>query len=438
MMDKEQEQEIALFIFGEAFSDQIQGMSFAEGRPAFDSIETASLDFTEQPYKQSRTVVPQGFQDGGDVDNVYTPPVYTPEINNISKDNPSLPYKDLLNVITGKTTNTKVPPLSEQIELVDNGDASIGTDQDIEPQTFAGFLSGWGIVGRDIIANIPTPINIARKALLGEIPGIPGLPSAVASQSTAYGGGEYGPTGPGPGTGTPSAAPDSPESGAGIAASAPSTAGTVGTASTPGGIAAATSYSGGPGSPGPGPGPGDPGFGGGDEGAIGEGEWKHGGQIKGYQEGDLVEDDQADTQLDDLGLGPIGIVDDPDGTTGVADDLDMALPHESYVINTEGTNETGRVSINKMLREAIDMAIADGVDLPSVIKTAEKVPIKISKGETAIPYPLPNYIGLSKLEKINTRGLRIREQRENEEAPVQMADAPSTQEDLLAQIKPVA
>jgi len=183
----------------------------------------------------------------------------------------------------------------------------------------------------------------------------------------------------------------------------------------------------------------DAGTGAGSGTGIGGGDaWKHGGQIKGYQEGDLVVPEQADTQLDTLGLGPIGIVDDPDGTTGVADDLEMDLPDKSYVLNAEATNESGKVSINKMIKEAIDMAIADGIDLPNEIKTAEKVPIKISKGEAAIPYPLPDYIGLSKLEKMNARGLRAREQREKEEAPVQMAAAPSAQEDLLAQIQPVA
>ena len=86
----------------------------------------------------------------------------------------------------------------------------------------------------------------------------------------------------------------------------------------------------------------------------------------------------------------------------------------------------------------IDLAIEDGVDLPSEIKTAEKVPIRISKGEAALPHPLGMYIGEGKLEKMNARGLRAREQREKEEAPVQMAAAPSPQEDLLAQIQPVA
>ena len=39
---------------------------------------------------------------------------------------------------------------------------------------------------------------------------------------------------------------------------------------------------------------------------------------------------------------------------------------------------------------------------------------------------------------MNDRGLKLREQQEGEKAPVQMAAAPSAQEDLLAQIQPVA
>ena len=169
-----------------------------------------------------------------------------------------------------------------------------------------------------------------------------------------------------------------------------------------------------------------------------EGYGKDGGQIKGYQEGDLVEDDQADTQLDGLGLGPLGVINDPDGTTGVADDLDMDLPVGSYVLNEEAVKLTGVVSVNKMIKEAIDLAIEDGVDLPKEIKASEKIPIRISQGEGAIPNPLVDYIGLKKLENMNNRGLKVRKQREAEEAPVEMAAAPSPQEDLLAQIQPVA
>ena len=163
-----------------------------------------------------------------------------------------------------------------------------------------------------------------------------------------------------------------------------------------------------------------------------------GGVIKGYQEGDLVEDDQADTQLDALGLGPVGLVDDPDGTTGVADDLAMDLPVNSYVVNKDAATLAGLGSINKLIKDAIDLALEDEVDLPKEIKTAEKIPIRISRGEIVIPAPLVDYIGLKKLENMNNRGLKVRKQREAEEAPVQMAAATSPQQDLLAQIQPVA
>ena len=165
---------------------------------------------------------------------------------------------------------------------------------------------------------------------------------------------------------------------------------------------------------------------------------KDGGQIKGYQEGDLVEDQQADTQLDGLGLGPLGVINDPDGTTGVADDLDMDLPVNSYVLNEPAVKLAGVVSVNKIIKEAIDLALEDEVDLPAEIKTAEKIPIRISRGEIVIPAPLVDYIGLKKLENMNNRGLKVRKQREAEEAPVEMAAAPSPQQDLLAQIQPVA
>ena len=116
----------------------------------------------------------------------------------------------------------------------------------------------------------------------------------------------------------------------------------------------------------------------------------------------------------------------------------MELPVGSYVLNEEAVNLAGVVSVNKMIREAVDLAIEDGADLPAEIKTAEKIPLKISQGEGAIPKPLVDYIGLKKLENMNNRGLKVRKQRESEEAPVQTAAAPSPQEDLLAQIQPVA
>ena len=87
-------------------------------------------------------------------------------------------------------------------------------------------------------------ITRARKGLPALATGTSATPAGVAAE--AYGGGEYGPTGPGTGTGTPSVAPDSPQSGAGIAATAGSTDSSIGgTIGTTGSIAAASTYGGG-------------------------------------------------------------------------------------------------------------------------------------------------------------------------------------------------
>jgi len=456
-MDKEQEQESILFILGEAFSDQMQGISFARGGPAFDSIETASLNFTEQPdlrqsYKQSRIGIPQGFQDGGDVEtSPYVPPVYSPldggdsdaagggidtgtntvagtiaalGVLGIALSNANLSVmagKLGKSIVTGVTPTPNVAPLSMQIAAME--DSTVPSDVQSSEDALADIEAAEAEFGKgtsSVFAGAPASGSGTTGAIGGTV-------------GSAYGnlGEQSDDTGPA-GTAVGLGKGDSGHGSGGAQANT----GNISTENTAAADAVSMDVSAGPSA-----GSGDVSGSSGDSGTgeFGGDAWKHGGQIKGYREGDLIEDDQADTQLDDLGLGPIGIVDDPDGTTGVADDLDLDLPHESYVINTEGTNETGKVSINKMIKEAIDMAIADGIDLPNEIKTAEKVPIKISKGETAIPYPLPNYIGLSKLAKINARGLRIREQREKEEAPVQMAAAPTAQEDLLAQVQqPIA
>jgi len=134
------------------------------------------------------------------------------------------------------------------------------------------------------------------------------------------------------------------------------------------------------------------------------------------------------------------LVNDPDGEarTGVADDLEMELEEDSYVLNADTVNLVGIRDLNTMVKDAINVALESGIKLPREVDPTKKVPIRISRNEFVIPAPLTNVIGKENLEKMNNRGLREREQRENEEAPVQTAAAPSPQEDLLAQIKPVA
>ena len=161
-----------------------------------------------------------------------------------------------------------------------------------------------------------------------------------------------------------------------------------------------------------------------------------GGQIKGYQEGDLVEG-QADTTMDTAGLGPMGLVDDMEGeqVTGVADDLEMQLTEGSYVLNAHTVELVGVRDLNEMVKDAISIAVESDIPLPKEVNATDKVPIKISNGEFVIPAVLVPIIGVENLEKMNKRGLEYRDsQKIKEEAPVK--DAPETTESLADQILP--
>ena len=148
-----------------------------------------------------------------------------------------------------------------------------------------------------------------------------------------------------------------------------------------------------------------------------------GGQIKGYQEGAMVEE-QADTTMDTAGLGPMGLVDDMDGdqVTGVEDDLDMETEEGAYVLNADAVELVGLKDLNQLTKDAIDIAIESDIPLPKTVDPTKKVPIKISNGEYVIPAILVPIIGLENLEKMNKRGLEYRE-KNREEAPPQEAQA---------------
>jgi len=148
-----------------------------------------------------------------------------------------------------------------------------------------------------------------------------------------------------------------------------------------------------------------------------------GGQIKGYQEGAMVEE-QADTTMDTAGLGPMGLVDDMDGdqVTGVEDDLDMETEEGAYVLNADAVELVGLKDLNQLVKDAIDIAIESDIPLPKTVDPTKKVPIKISNGEFVIPAILVPIIGLENLEKMNKRGLEYRE-KNREEAPPQEAQA---------------
>ena len=176
-------------------------------------------------------------------------------------------------------------------------------------------------------------------------------------------------------------------------------------------------------------------------GEFGGDAWKHGGQIKGYQEGDLVVPEQADTELDIEGLGPMGLVDDMDGeqVTGIADDLEMQLPEGSYVLNAHTVELVGVRDLNEMVKEAISIAIESDLPLPKEVDATDKVPIKISNGEFVIPAVLVPILGVENLEKMNKRGLEYRDsQKIKEEEGEPVATAPETNESLAEEILPTA
>jgi len=455
MLDNQEQEEAELrFIFGEALSEYLQGYTYEQGPAIFDTLETASLNLGDN-------VPRQGFKKGGGLpslslsnmaSNVTSNPVGMATTAASTAASIALGANPVVGLVgntislalTGKTIseNLGVTPdlFSSPTGLIGGLDIEIENPATGQITTRSGRQaiqdSQRGTPDLSFSPNLTSQLSITGSELSAEGPPDTAPPGRSATPQIGIEAQELGPpteasaegpTAPGQATAAEQAQSvadaaaelgigDSDAAGAASAAAADAATGGAGAA---GGTSGQGEAEGGVGS-------------------VGAGILAKGGQIKGYQEGSLVEDDQADTQLDILGLGPIGIVDDPDGTTGVADDLEMELPVNSYVLNAESVELAGVVSINKMIKEAIDLAMEDNVDLPSEIKTAEKIPIKISRGEAVIPGILVKYIGLEKLEKMNNRGLKAREQRENEEAPVEMAAAPSAQEDLLAQIQPVA
>jgi len=454
MTSRIEQQNNALYLFGETLSEYLQGASYGRTTPSFDSLESVSLDFgrpdivRRQRASENLPEQREGYVVGGfvtdaieSVTGVDLGPVGAAAIGltaNVVSGNPIGIALGLTNVavaaITGQTIGQQIgltQALENPVQTVDDfllnlpfeienaatgqittqsGRQAISDTQgerggkadDLSfgrgPPT--GFL---GTTGR------PSPEQVTvqqaeeqvvsdpageAEAAIGEISSLSEQDQNVATETLGLGD-----------TGN--------VSDAAAAAAANAAAAVANVSDTEGGVAASD---------------------GGDDGtADSTAAFYTGGDIKGYQEGDLVEDDQADTQLDDLGLGPLGIVNDTDGTTGVADDLEMDLPDGSYVLNAEAVELAGVGPINTIIKKAIDLAIEDGVDLPNEIKTAEKVPIRISKKEAVFPEALVRYIGLTKLEKMNARGLRAREQRQGEQAPVETAATQETAEDLLAQ-----
>ena len=118
----------------------------------------------------------------------------------------------------------------------------------------------------------------------------------------------------------------------------------------------------------------------------------------------------------------MGVIRDPDGApgpsrggAGVSDDLTMEVPVGSYVLNSDAVGLRGSTYINDKIKEAYDVALASGQEVPADYNPEDKVVIRISNGEALIPKPLVGPIGQRLLEKWNNEGLKVRAKRKKEE-----------------------
>jgi hypothetical protein len=128
-----------------------------------------------------------------------------------------------------------------------------------------------------------------------------------------------------------------------------------------------------------------------------------------------------------------------DGAT-VADDVPLDVEEGTFIINAAAVEFAGSDDIKKMIREAMAEARRQGIDISTggaKIAEEEAVSLLVSRGEVVIPPQLAQIIGYDRLEKINNRGKKEVERRQQEnggeqQAPVerQMAALGGTQNSI--------
>ena len=118
------------------------------------------------------------------------------------------------------------------------------------------------------------------------------------------------------------------------------------------------------------------------------------------------------------GIPPAGFVEGPPGqfsdSEKVADDKDMPVERDSFVINAAAVEIAGVDDIRKMLLDAYSTARKQGafeVDRPAYEKAVD---VSVSKGEVVVPPQLARIIGYDRLRKINNRGKPETEKRVEE------------------------
>jgi hypothetical protein len=185
-------------------------------------------------------------------------------------------------------------------------------------------------------------------------------------------------------------------------------AGAVGSS---GGLGGGSGVGTGQGSPNSGEGADSDGPGGAGDSSAGAGEYKKGGFIgkKNFALGGRGDAEPA---------GFIGGTPEQfDDQTTIADDIPLKVQDGTFVINAPAVEYAGSSDIQKMLAEGYQKAMTRDVGNGYSIKTGkipnrEELDIQISRGEVVVPPHVATVIGYDRLEKINNRGKREVERRQ--------------------------
>lgn len=143
----------------------------------------------------------------------------------------------------------------------------------------------------------------------------------------------------------------------------------------------------------------------------GFGLFKRGGRI-GMQEGDIASNQVTVKE-------PGFIAPDPNATKQqeIADDKPMDARQGDFIINAPAAEEAGKQDIQRMINTAITNLQEKGVDVrfgDPKINIADKVKLLVSRNEVYIPAIIAKEIGYDRLKKINNRGKREVQRRQEE------------------------
>ena len=142
----------------------------------------------------------------------------------------------------------------------------------------------------------------------------------------------------------------------------------------------------------------------------------------GMQEGGVAPQQQGVSQIVQ-GAGFIAPQQNANPEMTIADDIPLEAEEGDFIINAPAAEFAGRQDIVSMITEAINSLREKGVDIQygnPKIPVEKSVKLAVSRNEVYVPRPVAEEIGYDKLQKINKRGQK-EVQRRQEEAQGQAA-----------------